>query len=232
MRPAVADQSYDVSGIDSYTIGASVPATQIGYTGTQHLTVVKNGSTVRYEAQARYTRTADSTKASARATFVQELVGGAFQDRTDDDPDFLTILNQPFAVQLDATTLHDLRSLRGSVPFQATSPLGSSVLHGFLRPSAGGRVNGKRVVGVRFEADGPMSGPLPERNDTQIAGTIRMDGTAYYAVDSALLMGLDATLTITGKLVDRSNSVPVKIVYRRDIRATSTSQSWNEARTP
>lgn len=232
MRPAIADQSYDVSGMDSYAIGASVPATQIAYVGTQRLLVAKSGTTMRFEAQARYTRTDDSSKASVRAHFVQELVDGSFHDRADDDPDFLTILNQPFAVQLDRVTLRDLRTLHHSVPFQASSPLGSAMLHGFLRPSSGGRINGKRVIGVRFEADGPMTGPLPERADTTIAGTIRMDGTAYYSLDSALLLALDATLTITGKLVDKKNAVPVRIVYRRNIRADDSIASWNAAQSP
>ena len=67
---------------------------------------------MRFEARARYTRTGPDGESRAEARFVQVLLpNGTFEDRVDDDPDFLTILNQPFAVRLDAATLRDLRAL-------------------------------------------------------------------------------------------------------------------------
>ncbi len=151
------------------------------------------------------------------------LPDGTFEDRLDDDPDFLTILNQPFAVRLDAATLRDVRALRGRVPFSATSPLGAeAVLHGFLRPVAGGPIDGRPTVGVRFEAESAMTGPLPGYSETLVSGTMRMDGTAYYALDEATLLALNITLTLDARLAQSrsSVSVPVRIVYRRSIRAT------------
>jgi hypothetical protein len=50
-------------------------------------------------------------------------------------------------------------------------------------------------------------------------GSIRMSGTAWYSTSTALLLALDATLTISGNLNARSASDPVTIVYRRTIRA-------------
>lgn len=228
---AGGDQAYAVSGDDTYRIGnGQLPATQITYSGAERLHVDQEGPRRTYRADARYTRTDQSGKSQLRAKFVQELKSsGAFEDREDQDPDFLTVLNQPFAVQLDAMTMRDLRSLAGSVPFRASSPLGGTALDGFLRRAPGGIVNGHQVIGVRFAADGPMNGPLPGHPETSIDGTIRMDGTAYYSIDASLLLALDATLTITGRLQNSSEAVPVKIVYRRHIHADDAAASWRQA---
>ncbi|MEO9171129.1 MAG: hypothetical protein ABI278_08115 [Candidatus Aquilonibacter sp.] len=225
-----SEQKYDVSGNDSFRIGTMMPTTSIAYIGTQRLTIDRNGPARRYTAEATYRRSDDSGKAVVHARFVQELNrAGDFEDRSDGDPDFLTILNQPFAIQLDPTTMHDLRTMHGSIPFQAQSPFGGATLRGFLRPERAGRVSGQDVVGVRFEARGPMSGPMPQHPEASIAGTIIMDGTAYYATHSALLLALNATLSISGSLIDRSDEVPVKIVYKRSIRANDAAENWSAA---
>jgi hypothetical protein len=180
---------------------------------------------MRFEARARYTRNGPDGRSSGEAVFVQIVQpNGAFEDRVDDDPDFLTILNQPFAVQLDSATLGQLRALRGRVPFSATSPLGAeAVLHGFLRPAPGGPIGGRPAVAVRFEAEGAMTGPLPGASDTLISGTMHMDGTAYYALEGATLLALSVTLTLDARLAQGQPAVsePVRITYRRTIRATS-----------
>ncbi|HEV7179036.1 MAG TPA: hypothetical protein VGN11_04150 [Candidatus Baltobacteraceae bacterium] len=226
---AQTQQTYGVSGDDSYRIGTALPTTTIAYAGTQRLVIAKQGPNRRYTAEANYTRMDQAGKASVRARFVQRLTkAGSFEDLTDGDPDFLTILNQPFAIQLDPTTMGDLRSMRRSVPFQAESPLGGSTLHGFLRPQPGGKINGRDAVGILFEANGPMTGPLPQHPEAAIAGTIRMSGTAYYALHGALLLALDATLTITGNLVNHADAVPVKIVYHRTIRAAPSNLSQTQ----
>jgi hypothetical protein len=59
----------------------------------------------------------------------------------------------------------------------------------------------------------------------QLAGSITMTGTAYYAYDSALLLALDATLAIDGNLDDAARRAPVSIVYARSIRAAEGSQA-------
>lgn len=224
-------QTYAVTGNDVFRIGATARTTSaVAYVGTQRLTIERDGSSRRYTADALYHRTGDSGEAAIHARFVQELArDGNFQDRSDDDPDFLTILNQPFAVQLDAKTISDLRALHRGVPFQAQSPFGGSILHGFLRPRPAGRIGGTQAVGVGFEADGPMSGPMPQHPDAAITGDIRMDGTAYYSSGSALLLALDATITITGNLSQGSEEVPVKIVYKRWIRANHEPDDRNAA---
>ncbi len=184
----------------------------------------REGKAWRFEVRARYTRSGPNGKSRNEALFVQILLpNGTFEDRLDNDPDFLTILNQPFAVRLDAATLRDLRALHDRAPFSATSPLGSeTVLHGFLRPVPGGPIGGTPTVGVRFEAEGAMTGPLPGYAETLVSGTMKMDGTAYYELEGAMLLALSITLTLDARLAaSRMVTVPVRIVYRRSIRATA-----------
>jgi hypothetical protein len=220
---ARADITYDTSGEDVYRIASSPTLSKVSYAGTERLSVRQSGKTVRFEAHASYTRSGPGGKTPGEALFVQILQpDGTFEDRVDDDPDFLTILNQPFAVRLDPVTLRDLRELRARVPFSATSPLGAqAVLRGFLRPAPGGPIAGRRTTAVRFEAQGAMTGPLPGYAETLVSGTMRMDGTAYYALDGAMLLALRVDLTLDARLVQRRQSVsmPVRIVYRRSIRA-------------
>ncbi|MEO6835763.1 MAG: hypothetical protein ABI231_07655 [Candidatus Tumulicola sp.] len=222
-RPAFADQQYDVRGDDAYRVGSPAMVSRVEYAGTQRLSVERHGHHTRYDAQASYVRDAGDGKTRLHARFVQEILpNGSFEDRFDEDPDFLTILNQPFAIQLDAVTIRDLRGLRHAVPFDATSPLGGdAVLRGYLRPGTAGAIAGRAATAVRFEADGPMTAPMPARTNATISGRMRMDGTAYYSLDDAMLLALDATLTIVAQLHEGSKTTPVRIVYRRFIRATA-----------
>ncbi len=207
-------------GQDVYRVGPSQTTSRVTYDGTETLTVAKHGKGARFEAQARYVRSDADGRREATARFIQELLpSGTFEDRYDEDPDFLTILNQPFAIELDAATMHDLLHLHAAVPFNATSPLGGdAVLRGYLRPGVGGEIAGRPAVAVRFQAEGPMSGGLPGGQAT-MSGHMRMDGTAYYSTDDALLLGLDATLTIRARLSESAQALPVQITYRRYIRA-------------
>jgi hypothetical protein len=217
-----ADFQYDLQGQDLYQVQAASTSSRVSYDGSELLSVRKTGKMLRFEARARYVRDSPDGRTDGNAKFVADMTpGGAFENRVDDDPDFLTILNQPFAVQLDGATLRDLEELHGPVPFAANSPLGgSSVLRGFLRPGIGGPIAGHPTVAVRFQANGPMSGGLPGHGGA-ITGTMRMDGTAYYSLESAMLLALHATLTIDAHLHDRKPAVyvPVRITYVRSLRA-------------
>jgi len=230
--PAWADQRYVVNGNDSYQVGRSDLRTSISYNGTEVLSVARNGSQTRFKAQARYTREDDAGKVPAHATFVQDMsTSGEPRDRADLDPDYLTVLNQPFAIQLDAPTLHDLQRLQGRVPFDFPSPITGGTLHGYLQRSAYGNVASHRAIGVNFEADGPMSGPLPDHASVSIEGTMRMNGTAYYALTGPqILLALDETLTISGNLRGRDDTTPVTIVYKRSIKATDSGPAQTEAK--
>lgn len=229
--PANADQRYAVSGNDRYQIGQTDLQTSIAYSGTQRLVITKDGAQKRFTAQATYTRSDSAGRVPAQASFVQVMTpAGELKDRMDLDPDYLTVLNQPFAVELDAATLRDLLHLRGRVPFVFPAPMTGGTLRGYLERGPTGRIGSRPVLAVNFDATGPMAGPLPDHAQMSITGTMRMHGTAYYSLrGEALLLALNETLSISGKLHDRSQSSPVKIVYERSIKADDAQTSETAA---
>lgn len=190
--------------------------------------LAKHAGVTRYTVDARYTRADTDGVGAAHARFVQDLTKSGFLDRIDDDPDQLTVLNQPFAIQLDLPTLRDLAHLRSRVPFEANAPIAGGLLHGTLQYGGRGPVDGVPSVGVRFEAVGDVHGGLPDHPEIAIDGTMHMNGTAYYTLKTALLVALAARLTIDGTLRDRKDLTPVHIVYARTIRANRTLRgSWS-----
>jgi hypothetical protein len=213
-------QLYHVSGKDSYQIGSRELRSDTSYDGKEKLTIRKVDGVTRFSAHASYVKTDQGQGRSAVATFESVLLAdGQEHDTAGDDPDFLTVLNQPFAVQLDAQTLHDVRKLREPSPFTFTSAMTGATLRGTLFHVTDGLIAGHPVVGIGFDASGPMRGGLPEHPEISLHGTIRMSGRAYYTPNSALLLALDAELQIAGTLADTSTSDRVKILYRRVIRA-------------
>lgn len=225
-----ADELYAVQGNDSFVIGTQM-ASRTVFNGSEQLQIAKTPTNTRYAVEARYTRSNEAGSTESQAHFVQELApGGSFTDRENDDPDSLTILNQPFAVQLDSTTLSQLSRLTGSLPFDASSPIGGGTLRGSLRRGDNGVVDGVPAIGVRFEATGEMRGSLPEHPEIAILGSVQMNGTAYYSARSALLVALVARLTITGTLRDQKDATPVRIVYERTLRADDSLPGWAEAK--
>jgi hypothetical protein len=220
--PANADQSYVVSGNDRYQVGKNDLQTSITYSGTEALSITRTDGIRRFTAHASYTRSDAAGTVPAQATFVQIMApGGELRDRTDLDPDYLTVLNQPFAIELDASTLHDLLHLRGRLPFVFPAPMIGGNLRGYLERGNVVHLGVRPALAVDFDASGPMVGPLPDQDQMSIHGTMRMRGTAYYGVrGEPLLLALDETLTITGTLRDRSTTSPVTIVYKRSIKAS------------
>ncbi|MGR4064037.1 MAG: hypothetical protein ACLQPV_01150 [Vulcanimicrobiaceae bacterium] len=231
-RFALADQHYDVSGDDEYYLGSAKTPSLVVYTGDELLTVAHDGPKTRFSAAARCTRSDGRTRADMRPSFVQDLdSAGAFEDVKDDDPDFLTILNQPFSIELDDGTLRDLRVLRGAVPFNVASPIDGEQLTGSMSRGQDGKIEGSDVLGVLFTANGPVTATLPEPSAAAVTGTIRLDGSAYYALTGALLLGSEITLTISGTLRDPQTNapVPVRIVYHRMIRADKNAPATQSA---
>lgn len=217
---ARADQTYRVDGSDTYQIGGKDVRSEIAYSGTQRLSIRRTGKARRYIAHAEYLRDDQGTHARVTASFESTILPDGEQvDGANNDPDYLTILNQPFAVALDPATLHDLSHLTGAVPFDFPSPMTGAPLHGTLRRVGAGMLNGQSVLGVAFDASGPLDGTLPDHPNLALAGHIRMNGTAYYTDSSALLLALDATLRISGNVVDHARRDPVEIVYKRSLKA-------------
>jgi hypothetical protein len=77
-----------------------------------------------------------------------------------------------------------------------------------------------------------MKGELPDRPGLTLVGTIAMRGTAYYDIDTALLLALETTVTITGNVSNRSGKDPVTIVYARTIRAETPAHAERTAGQP
>jgi hypothetical protein len=233
MAVADADQTYAVTGKDVFQIGGTDVRSEIAYNGTERLTIARDGANRRYVARVVYQRNDQTSQARNDGSFSSTVLpSGEQRDEANNDPDYLTVLNQPFAVQLDAATMHDLAQLHGSVPFDFPSPMTGAPLHGTLRHIADSTVNGHRVLGVAFDATGPLSGTLPDHPKMALSGSIRMIGTAYYTYGSALLLALDATLAIDGNLDDANRRDPVSIVYKRTIRATAASPAREARRAP
>jgi hypothetical protein len=220
--PARADQpvqSYAIDGEDSFRIAGRDLSTHIVYTGTQRLAIDRHDRVTKFIATVTYDRHEGGTATHASGTFTSVIAANGDQhDGPNGDPDYLTILNQPFSVELDAPTMRDLRSLAHAVPFDVPSPITGAPLHGSLRRLPDGSLNGRRVLGIAFIAKGPLNGALPDRPDMALSGTITMNGTAYYAYADALLLALDATLEIEGRVANSGQNDPVTIVYKRTIR--------------
>jgi len=217
---ARADQTYAVTGKDSFAIGASDIRSAVTYVGTENLHVTHHGKIARYRAHVVYTRSDGNAQSASVGDYTADVTPtGETLDFADHDPDYLTVLNQPFSAQLDRQTLGDLKHLHGPLPFDFPSPFTGSSLHGYLQQIGNARVGPRHSIGVRFESAGPMKGALPDRPGLTLTGTIAMHGIAYYDVQSALLLLLDTTVTITGNVSNRSGKDPVTITYARTIRA-------------
>ena len=183
--PVRADLQYAVAGDDLYRVESGAGLSRISYSGTERLTIRRSGKELRFSARAHYTRLAGTTKSATEAFFVQVLTeAGWFEDRIDDDPDFLTVLNQPFAMRLDAATLRDLRSTADSRAVCRKLAAGRRSRAARLSPARrrAAKSCGHPTAAVRFEADGPMSADAVAGPPTKMsAATCDMDGTAYYA---------------------------------------------------
>ena len=217
--PAHRVQWYTIDGADTFRIAGRPERTDIVYAGKQRLEIDRRGAVTQFTATVSYDRREGGATTHATGAFSSEiLANGEQRDGRDDDPDYLTILNQPFSAQLDAPTMRDLRGLDRPLPFDVPSPMTGAPLHGSLRRLPDGTLDGHRVLGIAFVARGPLNGSLPDHPETALSGTITMNGTAYYAYANALLMALDATLQIEGRVANSGQSDPVTILYKRTIR--------------
>ncbi|MBV9440026.1 MAG: hypothetical protein JOZ24_08565 [Candidatus Eremiobacteraeota bacterium] len=216
---ARADDAYTVRGRDLFRIGNGEVHSETVYRGTEHLSIARGAAGTTYVARVVYDKDGDGGKQHSRASFTSTLLpSGEMRDGPANDPDYLTVLNQPFAVQLDAATMRDLLRVKRPVPFDFPSPMTGAPLRGTLRRLPDARVGAATAMGIAFTAGGPLHGALPDRPSMALTGTIKMTGTAYYAYDTARLVALDATFTIDGNLDDTPQRPPVSILYARSIR--------------
>jgi len=217
---ARADEAYAVDGRDVFLVGNGDVHDRTSYHGIERLAIVLAANGTTYVAHVSYDKDGDGGKQHETATSTSTLLpSGELRDGPSHDPDYLTILNQPFAVALDAPTMRDLAHLKRDVPFDFPSPMTGAPLRGSLRRLPDAIVAGTRAMGIAFEASGPLQGALPDRPALALEGTIRMKGTAYYAYDTTLMVALRATLAIDGNLAGGVGHAPVSIVYERSMRS-------------
>src|SRR5258708_2963148 len=120
---AFADQQYAVDGSDTFRIPGSPVGGDIAYTGVGELRSERLGTDTHFTTRVSYRRTVDGTSSRVTGTYETTISDGVAHDGADGDPDDLTILKQPFAVQLDRPTLRDLGALRAAIPFDFPSPI-------------------------------------------------------------------------------------------------------------
>jgi hypothetical protein len=218
--PALADETYRVWGSDRFQSAGGELRAEILYSGRQSLTIRRERNVTVYHCRAEYDRVDQGTRAHAVATFGAETSpDGEQRDLESNDPDFLTVLNQPFNAELDAATLHVLEGISSPIPFRFPSPFDGTSLQGTLRREDRSRAE-RGVVGVLFHLSGPLRGRAGGRSPAAIDGRITVDGTARYLKTSGLLRDLDATVTISGRAT-QNDATGVIAVYKRSIRLES-----------
>ncbi len=231
---ALADQRYSVSGSDRYTMGSAANSDTLSLTGDETLTIRKRGSRTEFTAQLSGTQSDGSETLPLRGSFTQVLTSsGDLRDEANADPQFATILNQPFDIEIDGQTLNDLLHSRARLMLNMPAPLTGGTLRGYLQRGAIARVGSVRALQVRFDATGPAHGRVAGDGAPTIGGTVQMHGTAYYALRGVpLLLGLDETFTMTAALHDEGRTVPVVVVHRRRFRAISTDVPFSVGASP
>ncbi len=214
---ALADEAYRMWGSDRFQTAAGGRPSEIDYSGRQSLSIRSERNLRIYHARAEYDRVEGGARVHAIATFGAEATAeGDVRDLESNDPDFMTVLNQPFNVELDRLTMRDLATLSAPIPFRFPSPVDGTALDGTLRHEATDR--GERgILGVVFHVAGPMHGRVGDRSPETLDGRITVDGTARYVKASGLLRDLDATVTISGRVMPHEEA-GVLAVYRRSIR--------------
>lgn len=212
-------QTYTLDGSDAFRIPGRQLQSVITYHGREALSFETISNATKFHAFVTYVKNDGPASTRTHAAYALTMSpSGELSNQQNADPDYLTILNQPFSVQLDEPTMRDLRALLQPVPFDFPSPMTGAPLHGTLRRLLDGTLDGVRVLGIAFSASGPLAGSLPDRPSLALHGNITMNGTAYYAYANALLLALDATLLIEGKVGGPGGNDTVTITYKRSIR--------------
>jgi hypothetical protein len=230
MTPAFADQVYSVDGKDSFTVGARDLRGDVVYSGKETLTSTRGNDGTRYVVTVQYSRGETGNHVQAHASFVTTVkASGAQEDEVNGDPDYVSILNQPFSIELDLPTMRDVARIAAPAPFSFNLPITGVPLTGTIRSGGDAYVAGERTLAILFDAEGPVHGMIGNAG-VSLDGRIRMRGIAYYAYDSAVLRALDTRLTISGTLLGDPERKPVTIVYHRAIRALGPAPLKDAAR--
>jgi hypothetical protein len=226
-NPASADLLYDLNGSDTLALGRAPISSSISYAGSELLSIThtqRNAKKVVVDANYRVSDGKSIIPATAHAEQILDEANSANAPVVE-DPAYLTLLTQPFTVQIDLETLRQLQAMKSPMPFASVSPLTGSQLTGSLTKGPDSVVAGQAVVMLRFRSDGPLRGTLPNTEATYLSGTVHMEGSACYRESDGLLLSIETLLQIAGHVGDTATGPPVSVIYRRSIIATGQAQA-------
>lgn len=226
-RPASAELIFHLSGYDRLNVSDSNIRSFVSYDGVENVRIAHTRGEMprmRIDAQYRVDDGKTVTAATAHAGGVITADGGG-DPPVAQDPAYLTLLTQPFAIVLDPQTLLDVDHLLTPLPFQSNSPLTGSQLHGTLTKGKPGTVAGFPVAVLQFRAEGPIHGSLPYNESVRLAGTVHMDGIACYRRADGLLLSLVTIVHVAGRVGDTGSGAPIEFTYQRSIRAVGQARA-------
>jgi hypothetical protein len=219
LSTASAAEDYHVMGRDELAILGTSVESHTTYNGTGRLVVTVLPHDVRqYSAETHFS--VENPDGAGTATASAQLTVVSADDQrisAANDPAYLTVITQPFAVALDVKTLQDLTSLRTPVPFHFLSGMTGGDLHGLLEYRGSSKIDGFETASITFDAAGPFASTLPGEPKVPLAGQIHMTGHAFYRKSDALLMKLATTLVSTGTVGGGPEALHVRVTYEREL---------------
>jgi len=207
-----AQNDYVLSGTDSYVIGSY--RAKVTFKGAESLEFVEQNGKRDLTASVHYSRT-DATGTHAR--MIAMPLADESVDRSDSDPDYVSVLSQPLPVELYPDDLRTAARLHERVPFVSPSMFGAGNLTGFLEAATD--PEHKDVVGLRFIARGKVTGTLHEHPGAVVTGVISLAGAAYYSSYSGHLIAIRDTISLDGSLQSGNVVTPVHIAFDRRIQS-------------
>lgn len=148
-------------------------------------------------------------------------------DKSENDPDTLSVANQPLPAVLRNDEVRALNALAGRTALDLPSSFTETSLAGFLEPVTP-RATGD-LIGLRFMATAESSGPLPNYPNVVVDGVLTMQGTAYYARSSGVLERIESRLTFDGHIRGEDATVPVHVSYERNIHVVAPTIALRRA---
>jgi hypothetical protein len=220
---ASPDENYRVAGQDTLEILDTSVVSRTSYNGVDRLIISalpREGRRFAAESHFRVVSEGIARDASAHAELLMNSSNVQHLSAAD-DPAYLTVLTQPFAVALDSKTLHDLTSLRRPVPFHFMSGMTGGSLHGLLKYRGLAKVDGFETVSITFDAEGALTsgsrGLLPAEPGVAFSGEVSTVGQAFYRSSDALLMKLVTKIVTIGSVGAGQTPLRMRVTYEREL---------------
>lgn len=223
---AATNDRYIIAGTDRLRVG--VEQVCVDYEGEGRLSLNSGDDGQTLTAATDYWRRDATGTHIVHASFVQETApsfGDEFLDANGRDPDYMTILSQPLAIELGSSELQALAQLSKRVRLEFPSRIGDGNLSGFLEHIRSRSVNS--LIGLRFVARGPMRAPVPKRPAATMVGIVTLAGAGYYSSENGRLVAIYTTMTFDGSFRNRGHAIPVHVTYERQIETAMSAVVYN-----